>query len=74
MGADSRPLRLACYGFAVSLSSAILLRLEITAGRLIAPCVGVTLYCWASIFGVFLAGLLLRYDSRDAAICPIAGG
>lgn len=31
--------------------------LEITAGRLIAPYVGVTIYSWTSIIGVILAGL-----------------
>ena len=59
MGVDSRRLRLAWYGFTVFLSSAILLVLEITAGRLIAPYVGVTLYSWTSIIGVVLAGLSL---------------
>ena len=51
--------RLAWYGLAVFLSSAILLVLEITAGRLIAPYVGVTIYSWTSIIGVILAGLSL---------------
>ena len=41
------------------LSSAVLLVLEITAGRLIAPYVGVTIYSWTSIIGVILAGLSL---------------
>ncbi len=40
-------------------SSAILLVLEITAGRLIAPYVGVSIYSWTSIIGVILAGLSL---------------
>lgn len=52
-------LKLAAYGFVVFLSSAILLVLEITAGRLIAPYVGVTLYSWTSIIGIVLAGLSL---------------
>ena len=51
--------RLAWYGTTVFLSSAILLVLEITAGRLIAPYVGVTIYSWTSIIGVILAGLSL---------------
>ncbi len=50
-------LKLAWYGVVVFLSSAILLVLEITAGRLIAPYVGVTLYSWTSIIGIILAGL-----------------
>ncbi len=52
-------LRLAWYGATIFLSSAILLVLEITAGRLIAPYVGVTIYSWTSIIGVVLAGLSL---------------
>ncbi len=47
------------YATTVFLSSAILLVLEITAGRLIAPYVGVTIYSWTSIIGVILAGLSL---------------
>jgi len=47
------------YGFTIFLSSAILLVLEIVAGRLIAPYVGVSLYSWTSIIGVILAGLSL---------------
>jgi spermidine synthase len=55
----SAKTRLAWYGLTVFLSSAILLVLEITAGRLIAPYVGVTIYSWTSIIGVILAGLSL---------------
>lgn len=51
--------RLVWYGLTIFLSSAILLVLEITAGRLIAPYVGVTIYSWTSIIGVILAGLSL---------------
>jgi len=47
------------YSFTIFLSSAILLVLEIVAGRLIAPYVGVSLYSWTSIIGVILAGLSL---------------
>ncbi len=73
-------LRLAWYAFTVFLSSAILLVLEITAGRLIAPYVGVTLYSWTSIIGVILAGLSLgnwlggRWADRgaDESSCGIA--
>ena len=36
--------RVAWYGAAIFLSSAILLVIEITAGRLIAPYVGVSIY------------------------------
>ena len=59
MRGDSNRLRLAWYGITVFLSSAVLLVLEITAGRLIAPYVGVTIYSWTSIIGVILAGLSL---------------
>ncbi len=47
------------YGSTVLLSSAFLLVLEIVAGRLLAPYVGVSLYTWTSIIGVILAGLSL---------------
>jgi len=49
----------AWYGLTIFLSSAVLLVLEIVAGRLIAPYVGVSLYTWTSIIGVILAGLSL---------------
>jgi MFS family permease len=49
----------AWYGATIFLSSAILLVLEIVAGRLIAPYVGVSIYSWTSIIGVILAGLSL---------------
>ncbi|MGD8978306.1 MAG: fused MFS/spermidine synthase [Gammaproteobacteria bacterium] len=47
------------YGAIVFLSSAIVMVLEIAAGRLMAPYVGVSLYSWTSIIGVVLAGLSL---------------
>ncbi len=47
------------YGATVFLTSAFLLVLEIAAGRLLAPYVGVSLYTWTSIIGVILAGLSL---------------
>ena len=47
------------YGAVVFFSSAIVMVLEIAAGRLIAPYVGVSLYSWTSIIGVVLAGLSL---------------
>lgn len=49
----------ALYGAIVLLSSAIVMVLEIAAGRLIAPYVGASLYSWTSIIGVVLAGLSL---------------
>lgn len=51
--------KLILYGLTVFLSSAFLLVLEITAGRLLAPYIGVSLYTWTSIIGVILAGLSL---------------
>lgn len=57
----SAPVRrtIVLYGFTIFLSSAILLVLEIVAGRLIAPYVGISIYSWTSIIGVILAGLSL---------------
>ena len=51
--------RIAWFGATIFLSSGILLVIEITAGRLIAPYVGVSIYSWTSIIGVILAGLSL---------------
>ena len=57
---DQRPIgTLFWYGATVFLSSAFLLVLEIVAGRLLAPYIGVSLYTWTSIIGVILAGLSL---------------
>ena len=50
---------LAGYSITIFISSALLLVLEIVAGRLIAPYVGVSLYTWTAIIGVILAGLSL---------------
>ena len=47
------------YALVVFLSSGCLLVLEITASRLLAPYVGVSLYTWTAIIGVILAGLSL---------------
>ncbi len=49
------------YGLVVFLSAAMLLVLEIVAGRLLAPYIGVSLYTWTSIIGVILAGLSLGH-------------
>ncbi|MEW7981963.1 MAG: hypothetical protein G8D28_09635 [gamma proteobacterium symbiont of Phacoides pectinatus] len=53
--------RIHWYAFTIFLSSAFLLVLvlEMVAGRLIAPYVGVSLYTWTSVIGVILAGLSL---------------
>lgn len=53
--------RLAFYGLAVLLSSAGGLVLEIVAGRLIAPYVGMSLYTWTAIIAVVLAGFSIGH-------------
>lgn len=50
---------LAGYAVTIFISSAIVMVLEITAGRLLAPYIGVSLYTWTSIIGVVLGGLSL---------------
>jgi len=45
------------YAFALFISSACGLIIEIVAGRLIAPYVGMSLYTWTAIIAVVLAGL-----------------
>jgi spermidine synthase len=49
---------LTAYGV-VFIASACTLILEIVAGRLLAPYIGVSLYTWTSIIGVVLAGISL---------------
>jgi MFS family permease len=54
---DSRPLRFpAAFAF---LANGALLVLELIAGRIIAPAVGVSLYTWTAVIGVVLAGISL---------------
>ncbi|MGE5603540.1 MAG: fused MFS/spermidine synthase, partial [Nitrososphaerales archaeon] len=43
----------------VFISSACMMVLELVAGRMVAPYVGVSLYTWTSIIGVILAGMSL---------------
>jgi spermidine synthase len=45
--------------FIVFMASACTLVLEIVAGRILAPFIGVSLYTWTSIIGVVLAGISL---------------
>jgi spermidine synthase/MFS family permease len=47
------------YGVAFFIASAGALVMEITAGRLLAPYVGMSLYSWTAIIAVVLAGLSL---------------
>jgi predicted membrane-bound spermidine synthase len=54
---DSRPLRFpSVFAF---LANGALLVLELVAGRIIAPTVGVSLYTWTAVIGVVLAGISL---------------
>lgn len=57
----SSAVRLAFYGAAVCLSSAGGLVLEIVAGRLLAPYVGMSLYTWTAIIAVVLAGFSIGH-------------
>jgi spermidine synthase len=69
----------------VFMASACTLTLEIVAGRILAPFIGVSLYTWTSIIGVCLAGISVgnylggvmadRYGSRwSLGIILLAGG
>jgi len=81
MRAEPSPSRnrrvLTGYGLTVFASSALLLVLEIVAGRLLAPYVGSSLYTWTSIIGVILAGLSLGnwlgglWADRDGSGCSV---
>jgi predicted membrane-bound spermidine synthase len=51
------PLRQAGYGLTLFLTSAGALVVEIVAGRMLAPYVGMSLYTWTAIIAVVLAGL-----------------
>jgi predicted membrane-bound spermidine synthase len=53
--------RQAFYGAAIFLSSAGGLVLEIVAGRLLAPYVGMSLYSWTAIIAVVLAGFSIGH-------------
>lgn len=50
-------LRQAAYGLTLFLTSAGALIVEIVAGRMLAPYVGMSLYTWTAIIAVVLAGL-----------------
>jgi spermidine synthase len=73
---DSRG-RQAFYGVAVFLSSACGLVLEIVAGRLLAPYVGMSLYTWTAIIAVVLAGFSIGHwiggRLADARCDAVAG-
>lgn len=48
-------------GLAVAGASACSMALEIAAGRMIAPYVGMSLYSWTAVIAVVLAGLTLGH-------------
>ncbi len=48
-------------GIAVFLSGAVLLGVEITASRVLAPTFGSSLYVWGSLIGIVLTGLAIGY-------------
>jgi MFS family permease len=54
---DVRPLRFP--GVFAFLANGALLVLELVAGRIVAPTVGVSLYTWTAVIGVVLAGISL---------------
>jgi predicted membrane-bound spermidine synthase len=54
---DLRPLRFP--GTFAFIGSGCLLVLEIDAGRILAPAIGISLYTWTSVIGVVLAGISL---------------
>ena len=51
----------AAYGLTLFLASAAAMVLEIVAGRLLAPYVGMSLYTWTAIISVVLAGLTIGH-------------
>jgi spermidine synthase len=57
--AASQPEQLRFAGFFAFVGSGCLLVLELVAGRILAPTLGVSLYTWTSIIGVVLAGVSL---------------
>jgi spermidine synthase len=56
----------AAIGVAVFLSGAVLLGLEITASRVLAPTFGSSLYVWGSLIGIVLTGLAMGYWAGGA--------
>jgi spermidine synthase len=56
---DAAPMHRVASGVLVFFTSAVVLLLEILAGRLLAPYLGVTLETYSGIIGVVLAGLAL---------------
>jgi spermidine synthase len=52
---------LIAVGFAVFVSGAVLLGVEIAASRVVAPYFGTSLFVWGSLIGVVLTGLAIGY-------------
>ncbi|MBC8269566.1 MAG: fused MFS/spermidine synthase, partial [Rhodospirillaceae bacterium] len=61
------------YGIALFISSACGLIIEIVAGRLIAPYVGMSLYTWTAIIAVVLAGLSVGHWIGGLLAAPHIG-
>jgi spermidine synthase len=63
----------------VFISSACMMILELVAGRIVAPYVGVSLYTWTGVIGVILAGMSLgnylggRLADRSASLRLLGG-
>ena len=57
----------------VFMASACTLILEIVAGRLLAPHLGVSLYTWTTIIGVVLAGISIGNFLGGPACRPLSG-
>ena len=62
------------YGAAVFVSSACALVIEIVAGRLLAPYVGMSLYTWTAIIAVVLAGLSVGHWIGGRLAAPHING
>src|SRR5436309_12141681 len=62
-------------GFYAFVGSGCMLVLELVAGRILAPAIGVSLYTWTSVIGVVLAGVSLGnyLGGRLADRCPGRG-
>ena len=56
-----RPVAQVVFFSAVALNAAGAMVVEITAGRLLAPYFGMSLYTWTTIIGIVLAGLTVGH-------------
>ncbi|MBI3118103.1 MAG: fused MFS/spermidine synthase [Candidatus Hydrogenedentes bacterium] len=75
----ARPFAVAAPYLAVFVSNAAIMTIELVAGRLISPYLGMSLYTWTSIIGVVLAGMSLgnyaggRLADRTRPALALAG-